>query len=65
MINEPASRRMILISTTVGVVLAVAGLIARLSNITVAVVLFLVALGAFTLAGYAALDRLAARRKVS
>ncbi|WP_427885411.1 hypothetical protein ACQHIV_24355 [Kribbella sp. GL6] len=65
MINEPASRRMILTTTAIGIVLAVAGLVARPANITVAVFLFLGAGIVFSVAGYATLDRLAARRKVN
>ncbi|GAA1610729.1 hypothetical protein [Kribbella karoonensis] len=63
MINEPMSRRLVVTFALIGAVLAVGGLIARPLNISVAVVLFLVALGAFTLAGYGVLDRLAAGRK--
>lgn len=49
----------------IGVVLAVVGLIARPVNISVAVVLFLVALGALGLAGYGLIERLLVRRQHS
>lgn len=49
----------------IGVLLAVAGLIARPMNISVAVILFLIALGSLGLAGYGVIDRLLARRQLS
>jgi hypothetical protein len=64
-IYEPMSRRLVIAFTVIGVLLAVAGLIARPSNITVAVILFLIAVGVLGLAGYGVIDRLVARRKVS
>ncbi|MFG1910670.1 hypothetical protein [Kribbella sp. NPDC048928] len=63
MIHEPMSRRLVVTFAAIGVVLAVAGLIARPVNISVAVVLFLIALGSLGLAGYGVLDRLLARRQ--
>lgn len=63
MVYEPASRRLVVSFTLIGVVLAIGGLIARPQNITVAVILFLAALTVLSLAGYAALDRLVDRRK--
>ncbi|MGZ0148651.1 hypothetical protein ACXJJ3_16380 [Kribbella sp. WER1] len=65
MINEPMSRRLVVTFALVGAVLAVGGLIARPLNIAVAVILFLVALGALVLAGYGILDRLTANRKTN
>lgn len=57
------SRRLVVSFTLIGVVLAVAGLIARPQNITVAVILFLAAVAVLGLAGYGVLDRLVDRRK--
>ncbi|WP_350278786.1 hypothetical protein [Kribbella sp. HUAS MG21] len=65
MIYEPMSRRLVISFTLIGVVLAVAGLIARPANITVAVILFLLAVAVLGLAGYGVLDRLVDRRKRS
>ncbi|MGW6197980.1 hypothetical protein ACWF0M_17680 [Kribbella sp. NPDC055110] len=53
MIYEPMSRRLVISFAAIGVVLAIAGLIARPANITVAVVLFLAAVAVLGLAGYA------------
>jgi hypothetical protein len=64
-VYEPMSRRLVVSFTLIGVVLAVAGLIARPVNITVAVILFLLAVGALGLAGYGVLDRLVDRLKRS
>ncbi|NIK62482.1 hypothetical protein [Kribbella shirazensis] len=65
MIYEPMSRRLVISFTVIGVVLAVAGLIARPQNISVAVVLFLAAVSVLGLAGYGVLDRLVDRVKRS
>ncbi|WP_130383126.1 hypothetical protein [Kribbella sp. VKM Ac-2569] len=65
MMYEPMSRRLVISFAVIGVVLAVAGLIARPANITVAVVLFLVAVMALGLAGYGVLDRTIGGRKRS
>jgi hypothetical protein len=62
---EPMSRRLVISFAVIGVVLAVAGLIARPANITVAVVLFLVAVASLGLAGYGVLDRAIGGRKRS
>jgi hypothetical protein len=64
-IYEPMSRRLVISFTVIGVVLAVAGLIARPQNISVAVVLFLAAVSVLGLAGYGVLDRLVDRVKRS
>ncbi|WP_166679987.1 MULTISPECIES: hypothetical protein [Kribbella] len=65
MMYEPMSRRLVVSFAVIGVVLAVAGLIARPANITVAVVLFLVAVSVLGLAGYGVLDRTIGGRKRS
>lgn len=62
---EPMSRRLVISFAVIGVVLAVAGLIARPANITVAVVLFLAAVAVLGLAGYGVLDRVIGGRKRS
>ena len=54
-------RRVIVWSTVIGVVFAVVGLVLRPNNIDFAVGAFLLALGAFSLAGYGLLERLADR----
>jgi drug/metabolite transporter (DMT)-like permease len=54
-------RRVIVWSTVIGVVFAVIGLVLRPTNIDFAVGAFLLALGAFSLAGYGVLERLADR----
>jgi hypothetical protein len=64
-IYEPMSRRLVILFTVIGVVLAVAGLIARPQNISVAVVLFLAAVSVLGLAGYGVLDQLVDRVKRS
>lgn len=64
-IYEPMSRRLVVTFAVTGGVLFVAGLIARPANITVAVVLFLVAVAVLGLAGYGVLDRLVDARKRS
>lgn len=64
-IYEPMSRRLVVSSAVTGGILFVAGLIVRPANITVAVVLFLVAVAVLGLAGYGVLDRLIDRRKRS
>lgn len=58
---EPMSRRLVISFAVIGVVLFVAGLIARPTNITVAVWLFLAAVGILGLSGYGVLDRLVDR----
>ncbi|WP_327640077.1 hypothetical protein OHB24_17390 [Kribbella sp. NBC_00482] len=58
---EPMSRRLVISFAVIGVVLFVAGLIARPTNITVAVWLFLAAVGILGLSGYGVLDRLVNR----
>jgi hypothetical protein len=60
---EPMTRRLVATFTLIGVLLSIGGLIARPSNITVAVILFLLALGMFSLAGYGLLDLLVDRQK--
>jgi hypothetical protein len=60
---EPMSRRLVLSFALIGLILAIAGLVARPANITVAVVFFLLAVGLLGLAGYGALERLASRRR--
>ena len=64
-IYEPMSRRMVIVFASIGVALAVAGLVARPANITVAVVLFVAAVAVLGLAGYGVLDRLVDGRKRS
>ncbi len=58
---EPMSRRLVISFAVIGVVLFVAGLIARPVNITVAVWLFLAAVSVLGLSGYGVLDRLVNR----
>ncbi|TCC03944.1 hypothetical protein [Kribbella soli] len=65
MMYEPMSRRLVISFAVIGVVLAVAGLIARPVNITVAVVFFLAAVSVLGLAGYGVLDRTIGGRKRS
>jgi hypothetical protein len=62
---EPMSRRLVISFAVIGVALFVAGLIARPVNITVAVWLFLPAVGVLGLAGYGVLDRVFGGRKRS
>lgn len=57
------SRRTALISALTGAILAIAGLVARPANITVAVILFLLAVMALGLAAYGALERLVTRNQ--
>jgi len=54
-------RRVIVWSAVIGVVFAVIGLVLRPTNIDFAVGAFLLALGAFSLAGYGLLEGLADR----
>ncbi len=60
---EPMSRRLVISFAVIGVILFVAGLIARPANITVAVWLFLAAVSVLGLSGYGVLDRLVDRMK--
>ena len=62
---EPMSRRTVVGSAIVGVVLAVVGLVLRPVQISAAVVAFLLAFLAFGLSGYGVLDRLVDRLKRS
>lgn len=57
------SRRLVISFAVIGVILFVAGLIARPANITVAVWLFLAAVSVLGLSGYGVLDRLVDRMK--
>ncbi|MGW7686649.1 hypothetical protein ACWGID_38270 [Kribbella sp. NPDC054772] len=63
MMFEPMSRRLAVSFAVTGLILFVAGLLVRPTNITVAVVLFLLAVGLLGLGAYGALERLVSRRR--